>query len=63
MLVVPYKELTSFNEAAGFTQRKHGNRMLKPNRKVVASMRPPVLPSGNNVVTLYGLDEAVSELQ
>ena len=37
-----------FNEAAGFTQRKH--RQLWPavrRRPDTASMRPPVLPSGN----------------
>ena len=39
-----------FNEAAGFTQRKQedANRAPRELVMVTASMRPPVLPSGNN---------------
>ena len=36
-----------FNEAAGFTQRKHADQQRIAVRVVNASMRPPVLPSGN----------------
>ena len=45
-----------FNEAAGFTQRKLGK--FTPNRDAViraASMRPPVLPSGNTVTKRHTL--------
>ena len=38
-----------FNEAAGFTQRKHGVVAITPRTESAhASMRPPVLPSGND---------------
>ena len=37
----------SFNEAAGFTQRKPAQSSTACRRTVRASMRPPVLPSGN----------------
>ena len=37
-----------FNEAAGFTQRKHHDDTY-PHDHDRASMRPPVLPSGNPV--------------
>ena len=36
-----------FNEAAGFTQRKLTNREATYTAEFEASMRPPVLPSGN----------------
>ena len=37
-----------FNEAAGFTQRKPKTLSNKAHYYPRASMRPPVLPSGNN---------------
>ena len=39
--------LLGFNEAAGFTQRKHVLAPQELGAHVLASMRPPVLPSGN----------------
>ena len=38
---------SGFNEAAGFTQRKHIPRHARQLIRCQASMRPPVLPSGN----------------
>ena len=38
-----------FNEAAGFTQRKHVGNADDFRKVADASMRPPVLPSGNLV--------------
>ena len=38
-----------FNEAAGFTQRKLVGQRLRSVLERLASMRPPVLPSGNIV--------------
>ena len=40
--------VTGFNEAAGFTQRKHPMGARTNGRPRPASMRPPVLPSGNS---------------
>ena len=46
-----------FNEAAGFTRRKPvQGRVLRRARK--ASMRPPVLPGGNAVMTLNNPEPA-----
>ena len=39
--------INRFNEAAGFTQRKHEYVMSYDQALSLASMRPPVLPSGN----------------
>ena len=39
-----------FNEAAGFTQRKPRAARLHHRPSPAASMRPPVLPSGNPAV-------------
>ena len=41
-----------FNEAAGFTQRKLTNREATYTAEFEASMRPPVLPSGNTRIRL-----------
>ena len=40
--------IDSFNEAAGFTQRKRVLVVVGAAGPRIASMRPPVLPSGNN---------------
>ena len=43
-----------FNEAAGFTQRKRARRVDQDHVRALASMRPPVLPSGNHVLPRHG---------
>ena len=40
--------LLGFNEAAGFTQRKRQMLCAATGAGKTASMRPPVLPSGNS---------------
>ena len=40
--------VAGFNEAAGFTQRKPGKVPKEVDHRDMASMRPPVLPSGNS---------------
>ena len=53
---------SGFNEAAGFTQRKPGYRPGQNVPEHPASMRPPVLPSGNPTGspawTVYGQGDA-----
>ena len=43
-----------FNEAAGFTQRKRATPEETVKALSLASMRPPVLPSGNMCFTAPG---------
>ena len=47
---------TGFNEAAGFTQRKPIALYYYAHMGIAASMRPPVLPSGNSSETTIGND-------
>ena len=44
---VPAAQVACFNEAAGFTQRKPDFTYRPYSDELDASMRPPVLPSGN----------------
>ena len=44
--------LAGFNEAAGFTQRKRSGLTIKSHSDLLASMRPPVLPSGNTCIRM-----------
>ena len=39
-----------FNEAAGFTRRKHDTNLDAMVAKLRASMRPPDLPGGNGMM-------------
>ena len=50
-----------FNEAAGFTQRKPPSTGIDHCLGVQrASMRPPVLPSGNPQEAVYALNHSIS---
>ena len=49
-----------FNEAAGFTQRKLLPAGRAPHSELHASMRPPVLPSGNYSMKLVHQSSCVT---
>ena len=47
------RDASRFNEAAGFTQRKRSCYLLVEVDALAASMRPPVLPSGNFFIIIF----------